>query len=221
MEFRGRGWVTVLLEAIEDFRRMGEEGQGSSSPSIQRGREGTLRNLTGRCPGGPTRCVTKGRASPWFPIPFRWEGQGQSSASPTSPNPLPTAHVPRFQKVLTAHLRHPPHCHTASYPMANSPAPPNIAPLFPMPPNYEHLFPLPIMPPIACCSIPYPESLYTNPPILNTWPHPSLLLSRPPHLFRLFWLWWVPSQSLWVWLRSQSSPPIPPPIPLKQKKNWR
>ena len=79
-DFRGMARERILLEAIGDFRRRGEEGQGSSFPPtrVQRcraGAAGVIRNLVERHLGDQTTCSAGGRA----------RGRGFPPSSPPHP----------------------------------------------------------------------------------------------------------------------------------------
>ena len=61
-ELIGKGRVRVLLQALEDFKRRGMEGQRSSSPPVPVGRVGIVpRGFMGR---NPCMCVARGRDFP-------------------------------------------------------------------------------------------------------------------------------------------------------------
>ena len=92
---RSMGRAQMLQQALQDVRRRREEGLGSSSPLVPRGRVGIVPwDLTGRGPQNRER--RPGGLS-------TWSGRGGGRVlPPPSPPPLeniPTLRVGRFQSV--------------------------------------------------------------------------------------------------------------------------
>ena len=98
--FKGMGRARVLLQAIEDFRRRRERGQGPPSPTTmaKRGRAGApgvIRRLFERCLGQISTWTSGGRRRArgrGFPsdIPPHPGGRGRARALPLHPSGLPS-----------------------------------------------------------------------------------------------------------------------------------
>ena len=206
------GRAQLLLQAIQDFRKR-EEGQGSSSIPVLRGRVGiTPRNLSGRFPGGPGMCVPPN--SPTHP-----GGRGRGRALPPT---SPTSRVGRFQNMPTGVLRHPttmPHC---LQPSGQFPSPPDIPPDPNAPPHYEDLFPLVIVLLCVSCFTTIPQYLHMNPLIPNTCPYPSLFLFGSLHLLKsLLTLTGSDPIPLGLAMKPTQSSPSSSLCPYKTKKNLK
>ena len=152
-EFRGMGRAQVLLQVIEDFKRSREVGQGYSPEICQVSLQGTQ------------TCVWLGvEAFLQVPYPSRWDGQGQSSASPTSPKPPPYCLSKDIPKCPCRPLEAPQHNALLPSTPWLIPQSPRHTPTDPnAPPYHEDLFPLAIMLLCACYSTTSPQSLLQAP----------------------------------------------------------